>query len=467
MQPKAKKSNTDIKSENRKWSENFPTIVLVLLLGIFSFYSVFIAFNLQPGIIPDEPAHFLFSKHYSTTWGIPPDIPETYQLGWYIKQNPFLFYWINGRVINFLDFIYPSISDWQTFVILRLVNVIYGIGTVFFCFLLSKELLKNRWWQLLPVFLLTNTLMFVFLSGGVNYDNLTNLFSMAGIYFWVRALCKREFLRSSLGWLISISAGALVKFTILPLALAMFVGWVIFLIINRKEIFPLAITNRFEIFLLVICAGFIIGNLALYGYNLIAYQNIRPQCTQILTVEQCQENPYANRYEEYALEEKLTISESIDLGYPDPITYTIDSWIPNMFYRIFGILGHRSYFPTRMIIFYRLLFFWTIFLIIKYWQRPSFTIVSMISVFIFYAFVLLYTNYNSELVYGFKQIAMQGRYLFPVIGIAYVLYPKLLHCVPHKWINIISLTSTLVLFFLGGPIILLLYSRSVFSSWFF
>ena len=467
MQSNAKKFIILKYFEERNWSEHIPTFVLILILGIFFSYSVFIAFNLQPGIIPDEPAHFLFSKHFSTTWGIPPDIPKTYRLGWYIEQNPFLFYWINGRIINFLNFIYPSVSDWQTFVFLRLVNAIYSVGTALFCWLLSKELIKSRWWQLLPIFLLTNTLMFVFLSGGVNYDNLANLFSIAGIYFWVRALYGRDFIKSSLAWLICVSAGALVKYPVLPLVLATFIGWFIFVFINRKDIFPLTINKKSEIFLGIFSLLLIIGNLALYGYNLVLYQGIRPQCTQILTLEQCQISPYLNRYNESALDQKLTITESINMGYPDPISYTIDSWIPNMFYRIFGILGHKSYFPTGMIIFYRLLFFWTLFLIIKYWKRPSFAIFGMMAVFLFYTFVLLFTNYDSELVYGFQQIAIQGRYLFPVIGIAYVLFAKLLTTIPNKSVRIMTLLATVVLFFMGGPIKFIVFFRTIFSSWFF
>jgi len=452
---------------NVKWLSYSPSIVLTLLIVLFTFYSVFIAFNLQPGIIPDEPAHFAFSKHFSSTWRIPPDVPETYQLGWYIKQNPFLYFWINGRVINSLEFVYPAISDWQLFVSLRLLNVLYGLGTVIFCFFLSQEQIKNRWWQLLPVFLLTNTLMFVVLSGGVNYDNLTNLLSIVGLFFWVRALKQKMFLKSSMGWLISISAGALVKYTILPLALAMFVAWMIFIFRNRKQIFPLVFTGKAEIIMFLILTVLAMGNLALYGYNLIVYQGIRPQCVQILPLEQCRDNPFTDRFEEFALEDKLTISKSIELGYPDPITYIIDSWIPNMFYRIFGILGHLSYFPTRIIIFYRLLLFWNILLVVKYWQRPSYVVISIASIFIFYTLILFYNNYNNELVYGFRQIAMQGRYIFPVIGIGYVLYGKFLHSIPNRLIKISTLITTIMLFFFGGPVKFFLFFDTVFSSWFF
>lgn len=149
--------------------------LLLVLLLVFLAYSVFIAIRLDTGISPDEPAHFIFSKHYSTTWGKPPDTLETYSQGWYIEQNPFLYYWTNGRIINLTQLINPSVTDATLLLILRLLSSLYSTGTLIFLYLLSKLIIHKAWWRLLPVFLLSNTLMFVLLSGGVNYDNLANL----------------------------------------------------------------------------------------------------------------------------------------------------------------------------------------------------------------------------------------------------------------------------------------------------
>jgi hypothetical protein len=447
-------------------SSNDTKIVLLLVLSIFVTYSVFIAINLQENIIPDEPAHFTFSKHYSSTWGIPPDVPETYTLGWYIYRNPFLYYWINGRIINVLELIKPNISDWQMLVALRLVNVIYALGTVIFCFFLSKELIKHKWLSLLPVFMLTNTLMFVFLAGGVNYDNLANLFSMAGLFFFVRVLNHKKFIGNSYGWIISIFTGTLVKFTILPLALILIILWTIFTIKNKAKIFPLVFSIKRDILLTLVLVFIFLGNSAIYGYNLLTYQSITPDCTDILSIEQCKISPYSRRYEDLALEKKLTIDESIDLGYPDPLTYLIDSWFPNMLYRIFGILGHQSYFPTRIIIYYRLLIYSAIIFAVRYWKKPHFTYVSLIIIIIFYGTTLFFSNYDSELVYGFRQIAMQGRYFFPVIGITYVLFTLIINRIPTKFIRNLMLSFTLFLFIIGGPIKFLRFSDTIFSGWF-
>lgn len=451
---------------NRFLIEHDTKIILVFLLVIFLAFAFFIARNLAPGIIPDEPAHVVFSKYYSTTLGIPGDITETYSLGWYIEQNPFLYYWINGRMINLVDLVFDSLTDWQYLVILRFVNVFYGFGTAVFCFLLSKILIKHKWWQLLPVFLLTNTLMFVFLTGGVNYDNLANLFSMAGIYFLVRVLDGKPFLPNTMAWMINISAGTLVKYPILPLALTSGVIWIIYLARKRTQIFPIKLNIKQIVPLSVILVALLFGNIAIYGRNLVRFQSIVPNCVEILTEDQCELSPYVERHNELALSQSLTITDSIRLGYPDPLTYLIDSWIPNMFYRVYGILAHQSYFPPQIIILFRLLFYWMILLIFKYWRQPSFKIMVLGFIFLFYALVLFVINYNSELVYGFKQIAMQGRYIFPVIGIAYAFYAYFLEKVPHKIIRNMTLIATLGIFLISGPIRLIIDYGTIFTYWF-
>jgi len=441
-------------------------IAFAALLAIFVAYIVFIALHVDRAIVPDEVYHYLFSQHYAATWGIPKDTPETWSYGWFIKQNPFLYYWLNGRALNFIRFVVPSVSDWQQLVFLRLLSTIYVLGTVIFCYLLSKEVIKNKWWQLLPPFLLTNTLMFVFLSGGVNYDNLANLFCMAGLYFLARVFTRKNFILNSLAWMISISLGTLTKYPVVPLALAMGVAWVIFIFVNRKTIFPLQFKGVKLISLGVILLGLFSANTAIYGVNLVRYQSLTPGCTDILTQEQCSETYFVKRYNEIGLDHKLSIVESIQAGYPNPLEYVVDQWIPTMLYRIYGIAAHRFYMPSHIIILFRLLLLWVILLAFRYIRKPSFAIYSLAGIFIFYALVLLYMNYNSELLYGFQHIAFQGRYLFPVIGAAYVLVAYLLTKVENKFLQYGTLAATAAIFFAGGPIKFILHYNTIFQGWF-
>jgi len=86
---------------------------------------------------------------------------------------------------------------------------------------------------------------------------------------------------------------------------------------------------------------------------------------------------------------------------------------------------------------------------------------------LFYVFVVFVTNYNSELTFGFKQIAIQGRYIFPVIGLFYVLVAYTLSKITNPKIKLITLAYTLILFILGGPIKFIHPSYiDIFSDWF-
>jgi len=443
-----------------------PGIALAIILLIFLSFSVYMALNLKPGIIPDEPAHFAFSRHFSSTWGLPPDNADTFNLGIYIEQNPFLYYWINGRIINLIDLIKPGATEWQTLVILRIINVIFATGTVLICFLLSKELIKHPWWQLIPVFLLTNTLMFVFLAAGVNYDNLANLLTMAGLLFFTQVFTREDFFINSSIWMIYISLGTLVKYTILPLALAMGIAWLIYIFIHRKEVFPVHFYGVKTLLLLLMLFTLFTGNFLIYGINLIRYEGLLPECEEILLESQCALSPLEQRYQEKAIKPKMTIQESIEKGYPNPFSYAVNTWVHNMLLRTFGMIGHQSYFPLELVRYYKILFYSAVLMGLFFLKPKSALTYSLVGISIFYALVLLYSNYNNELLYGFIHIGFQGRYIFPVIGPIFVLFTLITKNIPVRLLRVAFLGFTLGLFFIGGPITILLQYQAILSSWF-
>ena len=246
-------------------------------------------------------------------------------------------YWIFGRALNVINLINPVSTDWQELVALRIVNVIFALGAVIVTYLISKEIIQNKWLQLLPVFMLTNTLMFVFLSGGVSYDNPTNFFSALGIYFFIRSLKNKKFVLNSLAWITSIAFGALIKHTVLPLAAAMFVIWLIFAIKHRKEI-PWTKPDKKVLFyglllLLLVVLGL---NVYLYGVNLIRFQTLKPSCFDTFSKEICDQSVFVIRARELGLPQKLTLAEAFKQGYPDPIRFVFDIWIREMLTRFIG-----------------------------------------------------------------------------------------------------------------------------------
>jgi hypothetical protein len=209
-------------------------------------------------------------------------------------------------------------------------------------------------------------------------------------------------------------------------------------------------------------------NFAIFGVNIIKFKALTPDCEQILTQAQCDLSPQIGVARLYNLPSKLTFSDIILGEGPDPVQYVLDYWNNSMTWRIFGIMGHRTYKPIGLAqTFFRLLFIWSLFITIKYWKKPSFVIVSLFSIFIFYTIVLIETNYNSELINGFSHIAIQGRYIFPVIGILYTLMVYYFAGIPYTILRRSTVGFVLLLFLYASPVLVLFFTThpSIDSIW--
>ena len=73
---------------------------------------------------------------------------------------------------------------------------------------------------------------------------------------------------------------------------------------------------------------------------------------------------------------------------------------------------------------------------------------------------------NGELSSCVKHFALQGRYLFPIIGLVYGLVGYTQSRIKNRTLRIVVLALTLILFFVGGPIKFLTRYEGVFSTWF-
>jgi len=100
-----------------------------------------------------------------------------------------------------------------------------------------------------------------------------------------------------------------------------------------------------------------------------------------------------------------------------------------------------------------------------FWRSFSPVDIHLLGIAAFYGLVVFLQNYNSELVYGFRQVAVQGRYLFPVIGSIYILFTQSIKRTPIKFLRVIVLIFSLGLFLLGGPLTFLINRQTFLSSW--
>lgn len=421
-------------------------IVLVGIFVLFASFVLYLSFTLKMGISPDSYYHLEVSREYSTTLGIPENNPNTYQ--WRdITRIPYLFFWINGRILNINNGLIDEV------ILLRLVNVFFSLGTVYVLYLLSKEILKGKWERILSVFLLANTLMFVFLSSSINYDNLANLLSVISILFFVKFVKSKLDIKYLFLMVLFLSIGGLTKFTILPLALILTTLSIIDFIIKKG--FLKDIKYGKYLLLIIPIFFFSILNFQLYGTNLIKYGSLEPNCEDILTHEQCLQNGVYFRDKVTMPAEEINgikgVIKLIASGERiDPLRY-FPIWIFNITGKIFGIMGDSSLYISD-ILKSLYIFFLTIGLItglinIKKWNTVE---KYLILTTLFYIAVLFFVqNYSMYLRHNNYYLSLQGRYIFPVIAPLYILFTKSLLYIRNKVTRDMFLITLILLFLYG------------------
>ncbi len=439
--------------EKLRKKEKAPKILLGLTILLFLIFSIYLALNLRMGVSPDSYYHLEVSQAYSETLGIPENTPETYK--WRdITRIPYLSFWINGRILNLNEMTF----NFDEVTVLRLSNVLTAIGTLILVYLISKRLIKNKWGQVLPVFLLSNTLMFVFLSSSINYDNLVVLLSTATIYFLVRFLQEPKKLSHSLFIFIFLLLGALTKNSMLPLALIVFIVWAIVIFrkkILRKEFFEQFVTPP-NILLTISFFLLVVLNFNVYGVNMITFGKIIPSCTQVLKYEQCLENGVFVRsmYEIPTIFEGGIIegAELVLKGERMNPLFYLPYWVVEMSKKIVGIMGDRSlYMRYEYLPFYFVFFFIGLYMVFKNRKRLSKEDKALGFIFLSYALVVAYyVNYKAYMRTDWMDLGLQGRYIFPVLGIGYVIFSKYFIKIKNTKVFNILLGFLIAIFLLGN-----------------
>lgn len=430
-----------------------PKVVVTLVILVFAICALYLAFNLKMGISPDSSYHLEVSQAYSTTLGIPQNTPDTYK--WRdITRIPYLSLWINGRILNLNEITF----NFNEIFLLRFFNVLASIGTLIFMYLISKKFIKSRWGEILPVFLLSNTLMFVFLSSSINYDNLALFFCTGAIYYFVKYLQNSRVVKNTLYMWVFLLLASLTKEMVLPLAFILVIIW--FVILLRKRVLRKEFFKQFRkfvpIFLLLVTIVLVVLNLKLYGRNVLEYGELVPKCTDILTHEQCLENGvyYRDIYKiPVVFEGNLTEAFPLIINGEriGPLRY-IPFWVVETSRKIFGIMGDRSLFMKyEYLPPYFIYFFIGIYLIFKNRKKLITEDKALISISLFYMLVLIYYhNYQTYIKQNWKDLALQGRYVFPVLGIMYIIFSKYFLKIKNKKLLRILMGILIVLFLLGN-----------------
>jgi hypothetical protein len=441
-------------------------ILLFLIFSVFLFQAIFFAIYLSKFLPPDEGYHYYVSLAYSKVIWIPSNTTTTFLFG-DITRIPYLYYWLNGRFTNF-----SNLFGLDILLTLRLVGTFYSFLTLIFLWLASKEVVKEKFFRLLPVFMLSTTMMFNFLGGAVSYDNLVNLLAVASIFFLLKLLKKdfsKPFYLFSL--VITLLLISLTKFTALPLVLIM--SLIITYKVIKDRVWNLNLKNKRIYFAIFLIIGFLLlGNIFLYGENYLRYKQLIPSCEKIMTHEECSENFLYNRNFEY---EAAGIASRggkriRDLLFEDQRMNPFDfifEWERKITPRLYGVFSGRSViFPRNYQFVYTLLFFILLIPLIRNINKKHIEIYALLTILIFYSWFIIYPlHYISYLKMNSLNIAMQGRYLLPVVPIAYILQTWALEKIRVYTVRI-GLSLLLLLTFLLGNLYIFYNMLVSYNQWF-
>jgi 4-amino-4-deoxy-L-arabinose transferase-like glycosyltransferase len=460
------KNNKDIFPDGKEEALKIVSIKERITVSVFLLYfavkAFYFAFSIGENIFPDEVSWFGITEVFSRSLLPPPDSPETYQFC-LASRVPILAFYLMSKILLL------NILPVSNLVFLRAFNVIISIVTIWFAWKLIRLLVSETVVRLLFIVMITNTLMFTFISGAVSHDNLTNLFAILSLY---NLILFFKFRRSSnfLLFILFISMGMLTKISFLPYP---FILLAVLLFHERKKLrlLPSVVVSLLQPFrwkhflLLFLCLFFLATNINLYIGNLVKYGQFYPDMDKVVGFENAMQNRLFGRDHILRLfrEGKISYSEAqkmavthikhigdrySTLGYlestartwnmprMDPLRYGF-VWSNVMFERSFGILAHRSMVKTGIDLLPYLLFLLIGgFLLVRRIKTSDLQGTSIYLLFItgVYTLVLMfYVNYKLYLHYGSLAFDIQGRYIFLVLVPIYILVAYYLVGFGSKW----------------------------------
>jgi len=415
-------------------SKQIYKIIIIWLFLFFIICGIDFAFNIKPGVSPDENYHIQLTEEYSKGGLFASNSEETYRLG-NIEDIPNLYHFALGKLLVF------NIFGMENYIFLRLISLVFSTLTCYFVYKLTQLLTDKKSVQLLSLVLVTNIPIFSFIAASVNYDALANLFSILSIFLFFVYLKNNK--HTTLLWLIIILClGALTKISFLPLALII----VILLAINmRKKLREPKFFAGFRHGLSIVALVAVLLTSYFYIRNLYKYHAPVPSCTDTLSHESCLINPVYER--DYVGQQKADI-DTVGIG-----TY-LYKWSFYMFKSTINQTGHQTISKPKfaLIPYFAVILFAVIGVIRKYKFKNK-QINYLMSIIAFHAlFLIFYQNYPSYLKHGLPYLGVQGRYMLPVLGPITFLLASGSHQFKNKYLNFAVIVAVATLFIFGNYI---------------
>ena len=360
-------------------------------------------------------------------------------------------------------------------ILLRFISIaLFILGIILYRkVLLNAKCSKAMANFVIAVFILTPVVPF--LAVQINYDNLLFPLVAGSLLLAQRFVRKLEAEKAIDAKALSILVivclfGSLVKYAFLPVFLGVFIFIGVKLVaftqanstktLRARILAGLTKISKAQMIILVSLL-LLFGGLFFerYGINTLRYGTPTPECDQVLGIEKCQ--AYGSWLRNYQTRQDK-INGRLPATSKDPINYTITKWMKPMSNNLFYTLnGSSSNFKTgQPFMLIRVISVATIGVgstLFVWWQRElrkKFKLNLPITVMLVYTTTLWSQNYLDFLHVGMA-VAIQARYLVPVLPIFYLLlgigFARLLQRRPEPKV-ILALTTFLILITQGGGI---------------
>jgi hypothetical protein len=432
----------------------------VLVLSVYFLARlVYFAIYLDHSIPPDEVEHFAKTQVYGETLWVPERAasPASYVRAT-LGYEPGAYYLLAGKLAHLNVF---GISD---LLFLRLLSVLLGLGMVYVGWRFVERITENRIAQVLFVVMLTNTTMVVVTQSSVTYDALANLLGALALLLLLSFFIEKT-AATLVGLLLCLALGTLTKTPMIP-----FAGFLILCLLfhERGKFRELGGLLRAHFssrsparwISIVILAVLILLNVGLYGRNLIKFGHFVPQPEQVLPFEQIMQSPagsreyVVSRYQRGELSgpqaiqmaDRITLpatrrdtrnlidyyeharAQGIEFHQFSRLTYAV-GWTVNMLKSTYGILGHRVvYKKNPALIPYAVVFAAALVLFLFRWRPGSGSsdIYFLVIVLCYGLLLMQLIGYRAYSTFQMPTMAVQGRYMFPVLIPAYAFTAKYL-----------------------------------------
>lgn len=439
-----------------------------LTLLVFLLSSSWIALSGRFSMAYDENTHFntiqIYSQRWTPFWG------EAHSIGSPIGHDPsYIYQFLLSFPYRLMDNFVHSTP--HQVIALRFISIgIFLAGIVIFRrLLLAVRAPRGLVHLALAIFVLTPGVPF--LAAQINYDNLLFLITGVAILLTLRFTERlRQTNVASLGRLGVLLAvcllGSLVKFAFLPIFGAILL-WLIYAMYryggfkNYRQALQVFTGLRPAlriglVALLLFSSGLFFER---YGVNTISYHTPTPECDQILSVAKCQTQSSWKR--NYDLRQKRLAGLQWDRGPYDPVTYTYKHWLRRMSYElVFALNGRTDYFkvgtPFPLPRLLGMALFAVGIVLTAYWYRflhRRYEVNLLLLAIVLYVGAL-WTQEYLDFVHLGEAVAIQGRYLIPVLPLIIIIiglaYRKALKNLPNFKMLLAAMSVAILLLQGGG-----------------